>query len=375
MQVVARGDYSGQYTIDSNDFWSVYGWMIESGSDALLQLPKSKEVYTKDWKGQNGKQYDLTKRFFDDKTVTLSGHLIADDEGDFWAKYLALWELIKSPGTRTIYSFELKQTFAAFYLESPNTKRFTRLQDHPGKIAMKLDVQFQVMFMEFDPPTNVPRPPIVNAGGNRIITLPTNQLTINGASAVPRGTATIVTLQWEFVSGVSGITPGITGGGILAPTFTGLTASGIYNFRLRATDSNGLTATNTMSVTVNPAPSIPGPIAYAGPDLFGTTSDNVINITQATATPGAPGVTIDTINWAYEYSNPEAMSLIVNVPPFEKLKPQLFKPGMVNFTPGQYVVSLTVVDSNGKQHTDEMTLTITEPASGGFPYTFPYNLS
>ncbi len=153
MQVIVRDDFTGQYSIDSFDFWESFRWMIETGGDDLLQLYKSKEVYSKDWKRQNGRQYDLTQRVFDDKTVTLSGYLIADDEGDFWARYLALWDLLKSQGARAIYSYDLKQTFSAFYLNSPGAKKLTPLAGYPGKIAMKLDIQFQVMFMEMGAPS------------------------------------------------------------------------------------------------------------------------------------------------------------------------------------------------------------------------------
>lgn len=153
MQVIVSGDFTGeQYTIDSLDFWTAFGWMIESGNDELMALPDSKEVYSKDWKGENGKQYDLTKRYFEDKVVTLAGYIIAETKADYWNKYKALWNLLKSPGTREIYSYELEQTFGAFYLKSPGVKRFTRLQDFPDKIAVKVDITFQVMFSDLTPP-------------------------------------------------------------------------------------------------------------------------------------------------------------------------------------------------------------------------------
>ena len=253
MQVVVNGDFSDQYTIDSYDFWVTYGWMIESGGDDLLQLYKSKEVYSKEWKGQNGKQYDLSKRFFEDKVVTLSGYLIAENEADFWTKYLSLWDLLKLPGTRYIYSFELKQTVSAFYLDSPNSKRFTRLVDHPGKIAMKLDIQFQVMYMEMEPPTSSPRSPIVNAGPDKIITLPANQVPIFQASARARGSASLTTLLWEleYTSPV-GLTAAIMGYSTINPTIFSLNSAGIYSFKLTVTDSNGLSSVDTMQINVLP---------------------------------------------------------------------------------------------------------------------------
>jgi hypothetical protein len=264
MQVVVSGDFSGeQYVFSGSDLWTAYGYMVETGGNDLLQLYKSKEVYAKDWKGQNGKQYDLTKRFFEDKIATLSGVLVADDEDDFWEKYLALWEVLKSPGAKTLYSNDLKQTFSVFYLDSPNSKKLTPLSDYPGKIGMRLDIQFQVMFMEFEPPTSGPRPPIVYAGGNRSIVLPTSSVTISGATITPRSGSTISYKVWQFVSGPS--LPVITNEETLTPTISALTTTGAYVFRLYAEDSNALNANNTMTITVLPEGSTPTGFPYTFP--------------------------------------------------------------------------------------------------------------
>lgn len=271
MQAIVNGDFNGgQYSIDSFDLWASFGYVIESGSDDLIQLPKSKEVFSYDWKDQNGRQYDLSKRFFDDKIGTLSGYIIANDKDDFWTKYLALWDVLKSPGQRQLYSFELEQTFNVFYLESPNSKRFTSIQDFPDKIAVKIDIQLQVMFMEFVPPVVVPRPPIVNAGSDKIITLPTDRVTINNASVTARGGATLTSLEWEFVSSVpSGLGVSINGANTITPLFYSLLTAGLYTFKLTATDSNGLSASDTMTVKVNPAGQSSGGFPYNLPLTLG----------------------------------------------------------------------------------------------------------
>jgi len=152
------------YTIDNLDYWDAFGYMVDSGSDAFLALADSKEVFSIDFKDQHGKQYDLSKRFFEDKTVTQTGYIIARSKAEFWQKYIALWNLLKSPGVRTIYSYELEQSFAAFYLKSPGVKRFTQLQGYPSLIAMKLDLTFQVMFLDFlqpEAPNNILLPALL----------------------------------------------------------------------------------------------------------------------------------------------------------------------------------------------------------------------
>ncbi|MEJ2905098.1 hypothetical protein WAE58_21815 [Pedobacter panaciterrae] len=255
MQVFVHGDLSGQYKIGGLDLWDNYNYFIETGSDDLLQLYKSKEVYSHDWKGQNGKQYDLSKRFFEDKIVTLSGYLIANTKEQFWTKYLAIWDLFKSPGSRLLYSNELEQTFSVFYLDSPNPKRFTRLQEFPDKVVMKLDIQLQVMFMEFESPSSVPQPPIVNAGGNKTITLPTNQLTISGASATPKGGATIIQYSWEYNYSIpNGLTATLTLANTISPKVADLNTPGVYHFFFTAVDSNGKQSSDNMTITVLPEP-------------------------------------------------------------------------------------------------------------------------
>lgn len=244
---------TGLYKIDGLDLGASFNYLVSSGSDDLLQLPESKEVYTYDWKGQNGKQYDLTKRFFDDKEVTFTGHIIADDKTEFWTKYLALRDLLMAPGTRMIYSFELEQTFGAFYLKSPGVKRFTRLQGFPDKIAMKLDLTFQVMFSDLEIPAAEPRPPLVNAGPDKIIRLPVNQVPITQATASARGSGSITTLLWtlDYTSPV-GMTAAIQGYSTVNPTIFNLNSEGLYSFKLAVTDSNGLSAIDEMQITVLP---------------------------------------------------------------------------------------------------------------------------
>nr|GEZ91839.1 hypothetical protein [Tanacetum cinerariifolium] len=125
---------------------------VSSGNDQLLKLPKSKEPYSYDWGGQNGKEYDLTNRFFEDKNVTFSGHILADSKADFWSKYISLWNVLKSAGLRSIYSTELEQTFNGFYTEMNSAERFTRLQEYPDSVAVAVEITFQLVYSEILPP-------------------------------------------------------------------------------------------------------------------------------------------------------------------------------------------------------------------------------
>lgn len=89
-------------------------------------------------------------------------------------------------------------------------------------------------------------PPVVSAGSDQTITLPTSSLTITGTASAGSGTLTGV--LWAQVSGNSST--------IVSPTsnstsITGLTV-GAYKFSFTGTNSNSLSTSDTMMVTVQP---------------------------------------------------------------------------------------------------------------------------
>lgn len=88
-------------------------------------------------------------------------------------------------------------------------------------------------------------PPIPNAGADFIAYLPFNSISLVGSVITPSGTLAGVT--WSLISG-SGAT--ITTPLSLVTTITGITTAGKYKFKLLAMDSNGLTASDTIEVTV-----------------------------------------------------------------------------------------------------------------------------
>lgn len=91
-------------------------------------------------------------------------------------------------------------------------------------------------------------PPEVDAGNDMFITLADDGEASLDATPV-MGDAPIVSYLWEFVSGPS--TPTITTPTAEDTTVTGLTeTSGAYVFKITVTDSNGVTASDTISVTV-----------------------------------------------------------------------------------------------------------------------------
>lgn len=108
---------------------------------------------------------------------------------------------------------------------------------------------------EVTPPPDPNLPPTVNAGADVTITLPINSVTLNGSAIDSDGS--ISKYQWSKIGGGAAI--------IVSPTsartsVTSLT-EGLYTFQLAATDDDGVTSYDLVSVTVKAAVIIPPPTA------------------------------------------------------------------------------------------------------------------
>ena len=99
-----------------------------------------------------------------------------------------------------------------------------------------------------NPPTTN-KPPKASAGPDQIITLPVNNVEVNGiGSSDPDGT--IVSYLWTKISGSSSfhiVNPGSS------KTIINQLAQGIYQFELSVKDNGGLMAKDTLQITVNSA--------------------------------------------------------------------------------------------------------------------------
>lgn len=104
------------------------------------------------------------------------------------------------------------------------------------------------------PPPPVPVAPTVSAGPNQTVTLPI--IGVNLVGSVIAGDTAKVAQTWSQVSGPN--TPTIANVGQTAAIATGIVA-GTYVFKLTATSKNGLSASATVTVVVNPAPVVTPP--------------------------------------------------------------------------------------------------------------------
>lgn len=186
-------------------------------------------------------------------------------------------------------------------------------------------------------PASANQPPFADAGADRIIKLPVNTVTLNGAGTDPDGS--ISTYLWEIINGPAAT---ISGANTQNATLTNMT-EGIYSIRLTVTDDDNETAQDVVTVTVTPATLNLAPSANAGTDLAITLPENQVTITGS-ASDDATGFTV-----AWEkLEGPDAALANTNQTSL----------GVQNLVDGTYVFRFTVTDAEGLTATDDMTLTV-----------------
>src|SRR5690606_34007530 len=115
---------------------------------------------------------------------------------------------------------------------------------------------FDIGAYEFQSSTSK-APPVVSAGADKTITLPTNSTSFTGSASVSGGT--ISKYAWTKVSGGAAT---LTNANAATLNVSGVVA-GTYTFRLTATDNSGAVASDDVKLTVNTSVK---PIVNAGTD-------------------------------------------------------------------------------------------------------------
>jgi alpha-tubulin suppressor-like RCC1 family protein len=178
-----------------------------------------------------------------------------------------LWAQISGPSTSTMVTPGQSQTTVNSLVAGVYVFQLT-VTDNSGVTAsnvVKITVNAAI----------VPGPPSANAGPDQGITLPINSVTLSGSGSESNGT--IVSYQWIQISGPSTAT-------ILTPSQAQTTVNalvpGVYLFQLTVTDNSGVTASDVVKITVNPAVVVPGtPVANAGPNQTITLPTNSVTLT------------------------------------------------------------------------------------------------
>lgn len=205
--------------------------------------------------------------------------------------------------------------------------------------------QVQVTVNPVTPAPN--NPPSAFAGQDQIITLPDTSYTFittgpNAARATDPDGGTLSVL-WSVIYGSATlVNPNSIGA-----TVNGLTSPGYYTLRLTVTDPVGLTATDTMNITVRPEPVAPKPVAVVGINQTIILPLDSVFITGSQSSMTSPD-SIDTYEWS-KLSGPAGFSLRDASNPLTVA---------YDLEEGTYVIRLIVTASNTEKDTADMTVVV-----------------
>ena len=188
--------------------------------------------------------------------------------------------------------------------------------------------------------------PFAIAGPDQVITLPTDSVLLDGSSSGdPDGT--ISEWLWTKISGPASFN---IANGSDSTTIVGNLKSGTYQFELEVTDNRGLSARDTVLVTVDDPGTNRPPVADAGPDTTIMLPANTINLDGSRSTD--PDNNIASYSWA-KISGPTSFG-ITNA---NEAQTQV-----TNLVQGVYEFELTVTDAEGLFAKDTMQITVVDIA-------------
>ena len=200
------------------------------------------------------------------------------------------------------------------------------------------------------------KPPIAIAGPDQSITLPTDSILMDGsASSDPDGT--ISGWLWTKISGPASFTIVNT---TMAKTIIRNLDTGIYKFELKVTDDKGLTAKDTMQVSINTgAQTNRPPVANAGRDTIIALPASTVNLDGSKSTD--PDNNIASYTWT-KISGPSSFN-IVNA--------NAVQTQVTNLVEGVYQFVLMVTDAGGLFSKDTVQINILLISSSCEPYNRP----
>ncbi len=199
----------------------------------------------------------------------------------------------------------------------------------------KYEREIHLISMNFSK-TTTNAPPVVDAGPQRSITLPTSSVTLVGSAVDSDGT--VSSYLWSQVSGGPA---SIASPASASTSVTGL-AIGIHVFRLAATDNRGASGSATVQVTVSAANA--APVVSVGPAKSVTLPiASVILSGSATDSDG----TIVTYRWT-QVSGPAATIAT----------PTSTTTAVTGLTPGVHLFRLTATDDHGATGASDVTVTV-----------------
>jgi alpha-tubulin suppressor-like RCC1 family protein len=197
------------------------------------------------------------------------------------------------------------------------------------------------------PAVAIPGLPVVSAGANQTITLPTNSVTLSATASETNGS--IVSYRWTQGSGPSIVSINSSD---QASTSVGGLVEGVYSFYIAVTDNSGLTATDAVKVTVNAAVVAGLPVVIAAPD-------QVIIVPASSVTLSCTASETNGTIMSYAWAQTSGPSTVILAAPNQY---QTLASGLVQ---GVYTFTITVVDANGLSANDVEIVTVNAQAIPG----------
>ena len=188
--------------------------------------------------------------------------------------------------------------------------------------------------------------PIVSAGADQTITLPTSSVNLTGTATDPDGS--IVSVQWTKVVGNAAT--------IVSPTSNNTSVTGLvqgqYQFQFCGTDNSSATVCDIMVVTVNAAANIP-PTANSGGNRSITLPTSSLTLLGSGSDPDG---SITAYQWTLLTAPSGGSPVIVNVPQATTLITNLI-------VAGTYQFQLRVTDNQGATGTSVAIVTVNSAAN------------
>ncbi len=198
--------------------------------------------------------------------------------------------------------------------------------------------QWMLQYQRSSTTTSTNQAPVANAGADKLITLPTNSVTMSGSGTDADGS--IASYAWSKISGPTQFTFSSTT--IANPVISSLTA-GTYVFRLTVKDNSGATGYDDVSVIANQPPT-----ANAG-------ADKLITLPTSSLTMSGSGTDADGSIASYAWSK------ISGPTQFAFNSATIANPVISSLAAGTYVFRLTVKDNRGATAYDDITVTVNQP--------------
>lgn len=274
------------------------------------------------------------------KQAPLSGNSSFDTDGSI-STYA--WTSISGPGSYSITSAGSASTTVTNLVRGTYLFKLT-VTDNKG--ATDADTVAIKVNPSPAPPPNVL--PVANAGTDNTITLPLNNVTLNGNGSTDAD-GTLNSYSWIRVSGPAQFSISTPNGP--STQVTNL-LEGTYSFRLLVTDNRGGTDADTVTVTVlaaPPAPNVP-PVADAGANQIITLPTSTTSLNGESS--GDADGTITTYVWT-KISGPAGGNLSNAALPVT---------GITSLTQGTYSYRLKVTDNDGATDADTIIITVNSAA-------------